>query len=186
MRSLVNGAAAAAASSADDHARCKFTGQSVRAVPIRVVTVGKGRSPGLRLLLDDYSDKLRQFCAVELVHLRSNPKNARDKRVQVRDEDISVSCLLRPDDWVAMLDERGMDIGSERLAELIAGAGNTGASKLTFCLGGPYGHGPKLRERADVSIKLSSMVLNHEVALVVLMEQLYRSWTILKGLKYHH
>lgn len=45
---------------------------------------------------------------------------------------------------------------------------------MVFCIGGPYGHGRQLRERADVSIRLSSLVLNHEIALVVLAEQLYR------------
>lgn len=45
---------------------------------------------------------------------------------------------------------------------------------MTFCIGGPYGHGIQLRQRANLSIKLSSLVLNHQIALVVLMEQLYR------------
>lgn len=94
--------------------------------------------------------------------------------------------LIKPDDWVVLLDEQGIDIESEEMAELIGGAADKGASKLSFCIGGPYGHGPKLRERANISIKLSSLVLNHQIALVVLMEQLYRSWTILKGQKYHH
>ncbi|KAL5699515.1 23S rRNA (pseudouridine(1915)-N(3))-methyltransferase [Ranunculus cassubicifolius] len=85
-----------------------------------------------------------------------------------------------------MLDENGLDIGSIEMAELLGDAGNTGSSALTFCIGGPYGHGKQLRERANVTIKLSSMVLNHQIALVVLMEQLYRAWTILKGQKYHH
>lgn len=49
-----------------------------------------------------------------------------------------------------------------------------GASRLSFCIGGPYGHGQQLRQRANLTIKLSSMVLNHQIALLVLMEQLYR------------
>lgn len=85
-----------------------------------------------------------------------------------------------------MLDERGTDISSEQFADLLGDAGNKGVSRLLFCVGGPYGHGRKLRERADVSVKLSSMVLNHQIALILLIEQLYRSWTILKGQKYHH
>lgn len=85
-----------------------------------------------------------------------------------------------------MLDERGQDLRSEQMAELVADAGNTGASRISFCIGGPYGHGRKIRERANLSIKLSSMVLNHQIALLVLVEQLYRSWTILRGQKYHH
>ncbi|KAF8389446.1 hypothetical protein HHK36_026141 [Tetracentron sinense] len=75
---------------------------------------------------------------------------------------------------VVMLDEHGLDIGSEQMADLVGDAGNTGSSRLSFCIGGPYGHGRQLRERANVTIRLSSMVLNHQIALVVLLEQLYR------------
>ncbi|KAF1858636.1 hypothetical protein Lal_00044669 [Lupinus albus] len=215
--------------------KCKYIGQSVRAVPIRIVSVGKKRSQGLQLIVDDYVEKLKFYCAVEDVQIRSNPRNARDQRAQVDDEDCVMMNLIRSDDWVVMLDEHGQDIGSEQMAELVGDAGNTvmnvsmtdlpickdivcmlfelfdatvglllndrevtnsnignnlsaceGASRLSFCIGGPYGHGRKLRERANVSIKLSSLVLNHQIALLVLMEQLYRSWTILRGQKYHH
>ncbi|OWM77254.1 putative RNA methyltransferase At5g10620 isoform X2 [Punica granatum] len=157
-----------------------------RAVPIRILSVGKKRSPGVQLIVDEYMHKLRHYCAVEDVLVRPNPKNARDVQAQVEDEDVAVTSLIRPEEWVVMLDERGVDIRSERMADLIGDAANKGASKITFCVGGPYGHGQKLRERADKSVKLSSLVLNHQIALVVLMEQLYRSWTIIKGQKYHH
>lgn len=112
--------------------------------------------------------------------------NQCDVVAQIEHEDIAVMSLIRPDEWVVMLDERGHDVGSEQMASLIGEAGNKGASTLLFCIGGPYGHGRHLRERANVSVKLSSLVLNHEIALVVLIEQLYRGWTILKGQKYHH
>uniref|UniRef100_A0A0R0FPS7 RNA methyltransferase n=1 Tax=Glycine max TaxID=3847 RepID=A0A0R0FPS7_SOYBN len=148
--------------------KCKYEGQSVRALPIRILSVGKKRSRGLQLMVDEYADKLS------------------DQRAQVDAEDEAVMNLIRSDDWVVMLDERGQDIESEQMAELVGDAGNTGASRLSFCIGGPYGHGRKMRQRANLSIKLSSLVLNHQIALLVLMEQLYRSWTILKGQKYHH
>ncbi|XP_028798317.1 putative RNA methyltransferase At5g10620 isoform X2 [Neltuma alba] len=166
--------------------KCKYAGQSVRALPIRILSVGKKRSPGVQLMVDEYVQKLKYYCSVEDVQIRSNPRNARDMRAQVDDEDKAVMNLVRSDDWVVMLDERGQDIGSEQMAELVADAGHTGASRLSFCIGGPYGHGRKLRERANLSIKLSSLVLNHQIALLVLMEQLYRSWTILRGQNYHH
>jgi len=49
-----------------------------------------------------------------------------------------------------------------------------GASAVVFCIGGPYGHGPQVHERANVKVKLSTMVLNHQVAFLVLLEQIYR------------
>ncbi|XP_024034395.1 putative RNA methyltransferase At5g10620 isoform X2 [Citrus clementina] len=167
--------------------RCKYAGQSVqRALPIRVITVGKKRSLGVQLVVDEYIGKLKYYCKVEDLQLRSNPKNTGDVKAQIKDEDMAVMNIISSDDWVVMLDENGLDIGSEQMAELMGDAGSTGASRISFCIGGPYGHGPKMRERANVSIKLSSMVLNHQIALLVLVEQLYRSWTILKGQNYHH
>lgn len=80
--------------------RCKYTGQSLRAVPIRVLTVGKKRSRGVQLLVDEYIEKLKNYCIVEDVQLRSNPRNARDPRAQVDDEDMAVVNLLKSDDWV--------------------------------------------------------------------------------------
>ncbi|CAK9317413.1 unnamed protein product [Citrullus colocynthis] len=148
--------------------RCKYTGQSLRAVPIRVLTVGKKRSGGVQLLVDEYIEKLKNYCIVEDVQLRSNPRNARDPRAQVDDEDMAVVNLLKSDDWVVMLDENGKEMSSEQMADLVADVGITGASRLSFCIGGPYGHGQQLRQRANLSIKLSSMVLNHQIALLVM------------------
>ncbi|TYH66635.1 hypothetical protein ES332_D06G137300v1 [Gossypium tomentosum] len=163
---------------------CKYAGQSVRALPIRTLTVGKKRLPGVQLLVDEYIAKLKSYCHVDDVQIRSNPKNARNVMAQVHDEDIAVINLITSNDWVVMLDERGLDLSSEQLAELLGDAGNTAASRLSFCIGGPYGHGQRVRKRANVSIKLSSMVLNHQIALVVLMEQIYRKKNLPRSLHF--
>ncbi|KAF4377236.1 hypothetical protein F8388_012337 [Cannabis sativa] len=148
--------------------RCKYVGQSVRALPIRILWVGKKRSQGAQLVFDEYFEKIKLYCTVNEVQIRSNPKNSRDWKVQVEDEDNAVMNLIRPNDWVVLLDERGRDLGSEEMADLLGDAGNTGASGLSFCIGGPYGHGQRLRERANLCIKLSSMVFNHQIALLVM------------------
>ncbi|KAK4756651.1 hypothetical protein SAY87_006778 [Trapa incisa] len=174
MASLITANLYTVSSTASAGRRCNYTGQSVRAVPIRILSVGKKRSAGVQLIVDEYIHKLRHYCAVEDIQVRSNPKNARDVLAQVDDEDAAIMSLIRPEEWVVLLDERGMDIRSEELGDLIGDAGNKGVSKISFCVGGPHGHGKKLRDRANRSIKLSSLVLNHQVALIVLMEQLYR------------
>ena len=74
----------------------------------------------------------------------------------------------------------------EALERLFAEAGDDGAQALVFAVGGPFGHGPAMRARADHVVRLSSCCLNHEVARVVLLEQVYRAWTILRGEPYHH
>jgi 23S rRNA (pseudouridine1915-N3)-methyltransferase len=92
---------------------------------------------------------------------------------------------LSPGDRVVLLDERGREVSSYDVAELIARAGDDN-TPLVFCIGGPYGHGDAVRQRADDTIRLSRLVLNHQVAVVVLLEQLYRGWAILRGDPYHH
>ncbi|MCL7034137.1 hypothetical protein MKW94_028039 [Papaver nudicaule] len=164
----------------------KYSGQAVRALPIRILTVGRKRSQGVQLLVDEYKEKLQLYCSFEDILIRSNPKNTSNVKAQIEGEDALVMQHIKSGDWVVLLDEHGLDIGSEQMADMLGDAGNSGSSTLSFCIGGPYGHGRQVRERANVTIKLSSMVLNHQIALVVLLEQLYRAWTILKGQKYHH
>ncbi|XP_043711943.1 putative RNA methyltransferase At5g10620 [Telopea speciosissima] len=166
--------------------KCKYSGQSVRALPLRLLTVGRRRSSGVQLLVEEYKEKLKYYCSVDDIQIRSNPKKSCDVKAQVEREDMAVMQHIKSEDWVVMLDEHGSNIGSTQMAELVGDAGNTGSSRLLFCIGGPYGHGPQLRDRANVTIRLSSLVLNHQIALIVLLEQLYRAWTILKGQNYHH
>ncbi|RWR84260.1 SPOUT methyltransferase [Cinnamomum micranthum f. kanehirae] len=166
--------------------RFKYSGESVRALPIRILTIGKKRSKGIQLIVEEYKEKLKHYCSIDDVQIKSNPKNTSDVKAQIEGEDNIIIQHIRSEDWLVVLDEHGLDIGSEQMAELVGNAGKTGSSAIAFCIGGPYGHGRQLRERADVTIRLSSMVLNHQIALIVLLEQLYRAWTILKGQKYHH
>uniref|UniRef100_A0A0A9D2W5 RNA methyltransferase n=1 Tax=Arundo donax TaxID=35708 RepID=A0A0A9D2W5_ARUDO len=166
--------------------RSKYSGQSVRVMPMRLLTVGKKRSRGTQLLVEEYKEKLGYYCDFEDTLIKSNPKLTSDVKVQVEAEDTAMMQQLKPEDFVVVLDENGKDVISEQIADLIGDAGNTGSSTLTFCISGPYGLGLQVRGRADATIRLSSLVLNHQVALIVLMEQLYRAWTIIKGQKYHH
>ncbi|GAQ81826.1 DUF163 containing protein [Klebsormidium nitens] len=160
--------------------------RSAKALPIRVVSVAKaGAGPG-QLLAKEYAEKIRRYCTFEELVIRPNPKHTPDADVQVASEGERVLKSITPRDYVVVLDERGRDLTSEQLADLVADAGDTGCSALLFCIGGPYGHSPAVRSRANVVVRLSCMVLNHEVALIVLLEQIYRAWTILKGEKYHH
>lgn len=87
---------------------------------------------------------------------------------------------------LVVLDERGVDRDSLAFAALVGGAADDGVTGLVFALGGPYGHDPGLRARADVTVRLSALVMNHAVARVVVLEQLYRACTIRAGEPYHH
>lgn len=129
----------------------------------------------------EWATKLRRYVPVEERRVKPNPSNAKDPKVARINEGVKLMKLVPPTDRLIVLDERGRDVRSEDVAGLLAAASEEGCKGLTFAVGGPYGHAPDVRARADECIKLSSLVLNHEVARVVLLEQLYRAWTIMRG-----
>jgi 23S rRNA (pseudouridine1915-N3)-methyltransferase len=89
-----------------------------------------------------------------------------------------------PRDALVTLDERGERLDTAAFAAMVE-AGRRERS-VVFAIGGPYGHGEAARARAWRVVRLSELVLNHELARVVLVEQLYRALTILEGVPYHH
>jgi 23S rRNA (pseudouridine1915-N3)-methyltransferase len=132
--------------------------------------------------------RLRRYVAVEEVVVKPNPRGAAadDAEAQKAAEGERVVRSVGPRDRLVLLCERGREVSSADVARLLSDAGEANPSALVFAIGGPFGHGAAVRERANDSIRLSAMVLNHQVARLVLAEALYRGWTILRGEPYHH
>lgn len=94
--------------------------------------------------------------------------------------------IIKKEDYVVLLDEKGMEIKSEALAELIENRMVDSVRRMVFIIGGAYGVSPAVKERANYTWKLSSLVFPHLLVRIILVEQLYRALTIIKGEKYHH
>jgi 23S rRNA (pseudouridine1915-N3)-methyltransferase len=86
---------------------------------------------------------------------------------------------------IILLDERGENIGSEKLARAIGRFGESGRKNLIFAIGGPDGHDPALHRDADLVLSFGSLTWPHQLVRVMLAEQLYRAVTILSGHPYH-
>ena len=157
-------------------------------MPIRLLSVSKGGGVHFDGATAQYTERICRFTSFTELVVKPNPKGAAADAADAQRiaEGERLLRAIGPRDRVVLLDERGKDISSPGLAELIAAAGDDGVPALVFAIGGPHGHGPALRERADVVMRLSACVLNHQVARLVLAEQIYRAWTILKGEPYHH
>ena len=162
--------------------------RAVRAVPIRLLSVSKGGGSDFDGVVGEYSQRIQRYTSFEELTLRPNPKGAAatDAAAQSAAEGERLVRSVGARDRLVLLDERGRDVSSEQLAQMLASAGDDDVSALVFAVGGPHGHGPAAHQRADFTMRLSAMVLNHQVARVVLVEQLYRAWTILRGEGYHH
>jgi 23S rRNA (pseudouridine1915-N3)-methyltransferase len=153
----------------------------VKAVLLRV---GKGRSPWADAAALEYGRRLRRL---ELTEQLLEPTPFRGDVEAVRaDEATRILAAIRPGDRLFCLDERGAALRTEDLAARVDAAARDAQRRVVFAIGGPYGHGPAVRAAAHTVLALSAMVLNHELARVLLVEQLYRVETILWGGSYHH
>jgi 23S rRNA (pseudouridine1915-N3)-methyltransferase len=156
-----------------------------RGVKLRLVRVHKGRGGWADDAAADYCKRLKRYGAFEERTVRPQAFSGDIGMVQ-RTEAERIARGLRPGDRLVVLDERGESLNSHGWSKLIDDARHDGVATLVFALGGPYGHGACLRSRASHVISLSPMVLNHQVARVVVLEQLYRAWTLIRGEPYHH
>ena len=179
-RRATSSAVVAARASSGQRAR------AVRYVPLRVVTVRKGGGDEVDAAVDAYAERCRRYAPFDEKYVKSNPKNAREPERQREHEGERVMKIIRPRDYVVVLDERGREASSEDFADLVAKIGEGGHERGVFVLGGPFGHGSEVVKRANESVRLSKMVLNDRVARLVLAEAMYRAHTILRGEPYHH
>lgn len=143
-----------------------------------IISVGKER--------DDITADVRKHFELRILHylplewLYIPHENTKEK------EGEKILGLLKKEDYVVLLDEKGKDIKCEALAELIENRMVDSVRRMVFVIGGAYGASGAVHERANYTWKLSSLVFPHMLVRIILVEQLYRALTILKGEKYHH
>jgi len=145
--------------------------------------VGRDRSGWFEPAVQGYAERVRRQAELALLELPAArgalpPADAR------RREGEALLAKLKPESWLVALDERGTLLDSMELAQMVATARDAGR-ELVFCIGGDEGLDASVRDRAWKVLSLSRMTLPHRLARVVLMEQLYRALSILRGEPYH-
>jgi len=141
---------------------------------IRIIVVGKMKDKRLAALAGDYLKRLRPMAPAEVIELKDS-QPAREGRDMVGKLASPVGNQL-----VVAMDEHGDDLTSQELAQLLGAHAN-----ICFLVGGADGLGPDARQRAGRTLRLSSFTLTHEMARVLLLEQIYRGLSILRGKPYH-
>jgi 23S rRNA (pseudouridine1915-N3)-methyltransferase len=145
----------------------------------RFVWVGKTRDKDWRTLQDEYLRRLSHFVNCEIAEVKD--AGTAD---QVNLEGNRIVTFLNRNSFVCLLDERGRTLTSRELAALVEGWQDRGIKEAVFVIGGSKGVSSRVAERADISLSLSFLTFTHEMARVVLLEQLYRAYTIIKGFPY--
>lgn len=151
----------------------------------RFLWVGRLKEPFFRDAAAHYLTRLKPLLAWEETVAKDAPGKLPPAEKSAREAKALLDAL-GPKDFVVCLDERGSELSSRELAGKLRQWTEDPNSKPCFVVGGAYGLTDELRARARFLWSLGRMTLPHELARVVLLEQVYRAATIIKGLPYHH
>ena len=145
----------------------------------RFIWVGKTRDENWKALQDDYLKRLSRFVPCDIAEARESPKHD-----TFLIESQRILELVNPKTHAVLLEVGGTGLSSHDLAAKVEKWQNLAMKEISFIIGGSDGVSSAVAERADDRLSLSFLTFPHEMARVVLLEQLYRAFTILRGFPY--
>ncbi len=153
----------------------------------QIWTVGKAHESYVKEGIEMFSRRLSNYYPVhwEIIPPPRNAASLQYDQLKEREGEKILS-MLKPDDYLILLDERGKQLTSEETAAMVQRLGNMSLKSVVFLIGGAFGVSAAVTKRAGLIWSLSKMVMPHQLVRLVLAEQLYRACSILKNEKYHH
>lgn len=156
---------------------------------IRLLTVGKIKEKYLKDAIAEYSKRLSRYCKLEILEAtdEKTPDNASEvleMQIKKKEGDRLLN-FISDTDYVIALDLKGEMYTSEEFASKIDRLGIQGVSTIDFIIGGSLGLSEEVRKRADMKVSFSKMTFPHQLMRVIFLEQLYRSYRIIKNEPYH-
>ncbi|MBN2061788.1 MAG: 23S rRNA (pseudouridine(1915)-N(3))-methyltransferase RlmH [Deltaproteobacteria bacterium] len=153
---------------------------------IKFIVVDRTRSSFLKKGELFFLDRLKNYSNVEWIEVKSvKIKKSASLEEIVNKEGLSIGMKLSSADYVVALDRQGHQLDSEGLADWLAGLILSARGPVCFVIGGPLGLSQEILSRADKILSLSRLTFTHEMCRLFLVEQIYRSFTIIRGEKYH-
>jgi 23S rRNA (pseudouridine1915-N3)-methyltransferase len=149
---------------------------------VRFIWVGKTKNEPMRALIDEYLKRLSRFVSCEIREISAG--KARTPRAGIEEEGRRIIGALHPNALTVLLDVSGREWSSPEMAAEVERWQVSGMKEAAFIIGGQDGVSQEVAARADIRWSLSRLTLTHEMARVVLIEQIYRAYTIIHGLPY--
>lgn len=156
---------------------------------ITIIAIGKLKEKYWTDAVREYSKRLGSYCSLSIVELKecplcANPSAADEEAVKIS-EGADILSRIRPSDYVITLEIKGKGLSSEQLASKIDELGINGRSNVVFVIGGSLGLSPQVSKRSDFKLSFSAMTFPHQMMRVILLEQIYRSFRIIRNEAYH-
>jgi len=156
---------------------------------IKIVTVGKLKEKYLKDGIEEYSKRISRFATVDMIELadEKTPDRASDSENEkiLELEGNRIISKIGDREFVIVLAIEGKTLSSEEFSKQLEQASINGYSTLTFVIGGSLGLSPQVKNRANLSLSFGRLTLPHQLMRLVLVEQIYRAFTIQQGSPYH-
>lgn len=157
---------------------------------VNIICIGRIKEKYFTDALGEYAKRLSAFCKIQIVELpeekiRSNTPNAAQIDEVLRAEGQRMLQKIAASDYVCAMCIEGKMLSSEELAQRLDELALSGRSTVDFIIGGSYGLSDEVKRRADLRLSMSRMTFPHQLARVLLSEQIYRAFEISTNGKYH-
>jgi 23S rRNA (pseudouridine1915-N3)-methyltransferase len=152
---------------------------------IKLVVIGETNNKNLKVLTDQYIDKLKHYIKFDLIIIKDQKKKLPES-IQIKKEGEKILSILKKNEFIILLDENGEHKSSMAFSKFIQKKLNSGIKTITFIIGGPYGFSSEIKSISNYELSLSKMTFSHEMIRLFFTEQLYRAFSILKNEPYHH
>src|SRR5512143_2707016 len=154
---------------------------------LRIICMGKTREHFIQEGIRKYLRYLKPYTGIEMLELKEEKiKDLKEAPIVRKKEAEKIFKSLPEGTFLATLDEQGEEFTSHEFAGFLNAIMESGTKDMVFVIGGAMGLDEKVTVRANKVIAMSRWTLTHEMARLVLLEQIYRAFTIIKGKTYHH
>ena len=153
---------------------------------IKIIALGKLKEKFLKDGIDEFLKRLRPYTSVEVIEI--NPIEIKDENLIPKvldDEAAKILTHIKPQSFVITLEIEGKMLSSVEFAKKIETLTNEGTSEIVFVIGSSCGLSPIVSNRADFKLSFSKMTFLHQFARLILVDQIYRAFKIIKGETYH-
>ena len=156
---------------------------------IRIVSVGKIKEKYIQDGIKEFSKRLSRYCNLEIIEVEDEkaPENLSEKEMEIvkNKEGERILSKIPQNSFVISLVIEGKSLSSEGLAEKIKNLMIDGVNDITFIIGGSLGLSKNIIERSNFKLSFSKMTFPHQLMRLILLEQIYRGWKIIKREPYH-
>ena len=163
--------------------------EKVGTMNINVICIGKLKERYWQDAVKEYSKRLGSYCTLQIIELKESPlranPSAADEEAVKEAEGREILRRIKDGDHVITLEIKGKSFSSEQLADHVEQLAISGRSTVDFIIGGSLGLSPEVSRRADLKLSFSAMTFPHQMIRVILLEQIYRSFKIIRHETYH-